>query len=386
MKITVNSVLTFCALCALSVMTPAGVSLAEGNMIQTAAQAEPIPWSEIGAKVAAQYQGDGLSISATEQGALLRCVFQRLEGEATAEGLWLASTAEGVTRDKFRIVARAVGRRSFIADCGLRTADLAAAGRVTTDGNVVRFIRFGVTEEYSVSMDGVQQDFVIQSPPQLLTVHSSLVTSGELRVELEVTGAGVEPAHYGARLVLENSGRNIAYSRLLVVDATGRELPARMEVVSATPSLNPHPSTFNIFVNDTDAVYPIRIDPTFSDENWISMGGIPGASNPVYAAVVDDSGNLYIGGSFTPVGDVIADLIAKWDGNSWSALGSGMNSSVLALAASGNHLYAGGISRRIPGGTDVVLGGDGDDVVIGGSNSDILDGDNGRVDALGCRS
>ena len=25
-------------------------------------------------------------------------------------------------------------------------------------------------------------------------------------------------------------------------------------------------------VNDAGAVYPVRIDPTFSDANWISMG------------------------------------------------------------------------------------------------------------------
>lgn len=40
----------------------------------------------------------------------------------------------------------------------------------------------------------------------------------------------------------------------------------------------------------------------------------------------------------------------------------------------------GGLSGIIAGGTDVILGGDGDDLVIGGSGSDILDGDDGRVD------
>jgi len=34
-------------------------------------------------------------------------------------------------------------------------------------------------------------------------------------------------------------------------------------------------SELALMVNDTDAVYPIRIDPTFSDANWISMGGLP---------------------------------------------------------------------------------------------------------------
>ena len=98
---------------------------------------------------------------------------------------------------------------------------------------------------------------------------------------------------YGARLVLEHSGRKIAYSRLRVTDATGKELPARIEVLSGEPEPG-----LAVVVNDADAVYPVRIDPTFSDANWVSMGGIPGANGDVYAAVVDGSGNLYIGGVF----------------------------------------------------------------------------------------
>src|SRR6266446_2572195 len=51
-----------------------------------------IPWSQIGTKAGADYKGDGLAVSPTAGGARLRCVFQRLEGEATLEGLWLTST------------------------------------------------------------------------------------------------------------------------------------------------------------------------------------------------------------------------------------------------------------------------------------------------------
>src|SRR5262249_45810576 len=152
-------------------------------------------------------------------------------------------------------------------------------------------------------------------------------------VRLAVSGATVEPAAGGARLALENSGRKIAYSRLRVTDATGRELTAGMEVRSVgeegtpggkesrTPALC-HPTgravapsqrvaegeraaMLLVLVNDAEAVYPVRIDPTFSDANWSSMGGFPGVHaefdvyDTVKAAVVDGSGNLYIGGDFT---------------------------------------------------------------------------------------
>ena len=70
-------------------------------------------------------------------------------------------------------------------------------------------------------MDGLRQDFIIEQRP---------VGESPLRVDLAVSGAKVDPAAGGARLVLENSGRKIAYSRLRVTDATGKELTARMEV------------------------------------------------------------------------------------------------------------------------------------------------------------
>jgi hypothetical protein len=401
-----------------------------------------IPWSELGAKAGADYKGDGLAVTPDGDGARLHCAFQHLDGEATREGLWLTSTAINSLKDRFRVVATAVGRRpSMEADevTSLKShsesgnesepctgSPIVRTGTVLVEGKLVRFTRPGLVEEYSVSMDGVRQDFLVPERP---------AGGGDLAVRLAVSGARVEPSAGGAQLVLENCGRKIAYSRLRVTDATGKELTARMEVIGsdgesqrdsiAQPRVASPPATLGqaraqvttlkglhhaahpdrdqkydasplgleissrstprvarrtrnpglmdaipsglsastaerqtktqpegraptlvMLVNDTDAVYPVRIDPTFSDANWISMGGVPGADNLVFAVVADGAGNVYIAGSFTAVGDSLANHIAKWNGNSWSALGSGMsgamNARVSALAVSGNNLYAGG--------------------------------------------
>jgi hypothetical protein len=279
-----------------------------------AKKTEAIPWDQLGAKAGANYQGDGLSVAATEAGARLHCGVQRLDGEATGEGLWLVSTVTNRPDDRFRVVARAVGRQG-----------LSSRGTVTVTGQTVRFAREGLVEEYSVSLDGVRQDFVVLQKP---------AGDGQLKVQLAVNGARVEPAAYGAHLVLEKSGRELAYRRLRATDANGKELPARLEVEPESKI----EVTLAVVVNDAGAAYPVRIDPTFSDANWVSMNsGIPGIDGHVYVAVTDDSGNLYIGGQFT-----FANHLAKWNGSSWSPVGSGMNYVVTALAVSGGTLYAGG--------------------------------------------
>ena len=274
----------------------------QGEPLATTNSPAAIPWSQIGAKAGGDYKGDGLTITTTESGARLQCVFQRLEGEATQQGLWLTSTVTNAVRDRFRVTASEVGRKAAPLNFPQPDSNtrLAGAGKVSISGQTVRFSRPGLTEEYSVSMDGVRQDFVVEQAP-------SNPVAGELMVTLAVTGARVEPAAYGTRLLLRESGRRIAYSRLRAMDATGRELPARIEVCPGAEA------SLAVVVKDAQAVYPVRIDPTFSDANWVSMGGIPGVNAGVYAAVVDGVGNLYIGGDFTIAGNVMANCIGTYN-------------------------------------------------------------------------
>lgn len=79
------------------------------------------------------------------------------------------------------------------------------------------------------------------------------------------------------------------------------------------------------------------------DSQWTDMGGLPGPDGEIHSMVVDRSGNVYVGGDFSAIGNVKANKIAKWDGSSWSPLGSGIDGRlVLSLAVSGTDLYAGG--------------------------------------------
>jgi hypothetical protein len=381
----------------------AALALALTVTASAGTQSAAIPFSDIGVRATANYQGDALGVTATADGARLRCGFQKLEGQATPEGLWLESTKPGGA-GRLRLVAVAVGRggsgarpcapteaassvRSGMSIVTVPQNDQAPLGAPCTHGAAsffdlplltelentfsdvpfyshaapngavaclrqgaptllrngevsvadkrVRFTRPGLTEEYSVCVDGVRQDFIIESPPlnpQRSTLNQS---AGDLRVELALSGARAEATASGARLRLDGSGRALAYSRLRVEDATGRELSARLEVLSA--------GRLVVSVADANATYPVRIDPTFSDADWVSLNpGLPGANGTVRAIAVDGSGNVYAGGDFTFIGTVPASYIAKWDGSAWSSLGSGISGTVYALAVSGTNLYAGG--------------------------------------------
>ncbi len=96
-------------------------------------------------------------------------------------------------------------------------------------------------------------------------------------------------------------------------------------------------------------------------QTWLDVGWIPGSGH-VWALTTFDDGSglaLYAGGRFTLIGGVPANYIAKFDGNQWSPLGSGLGSvtwpfvSALAvfddgngpaLYAAGRFAHAGGVS------------------------------------------
>jgi len=87
---------------------------------------------------------------------------------------------------------------------------------------------------------------------------------------------------------------------------------------------------------------------------WTALGS--GLNGPVDALAVFDDGSgpaLFAGGRFTTAGGIEANRIAKWDGTDWTPLGSGMNDWVRTLAVfddgTGPALYAGGEFTTVDG-------------------------------------
>ena len=106
-------------------------------------------------------------------------------------------------------------------------------------------------------------------------------------------------------------------------------------------------------------VDPLELALGSCSPSWLpTFGGAPGTSQDVLSFVVFDDGGgpaLYVGGFFEAAGGVVARSIAKWDGTSWTPLGSGLSGIVYDLAvfddgggpalhACGTFVSAGGVT------------------------------------------
>ena len=97
----------------------------------------------------------------------------------------------------------------------------------------------------------------------------------------------------------------------------------------------------------------------FDGVSWQPLGGAGAAGLTLGGgkamAVYDDGVGpaLYVGGSFATAGGVEISSVARWEGSTWSNVGMGMPASalhdVLALEVFGGELYAGGMFTQIDG-------------------------------------
>jgi hypothetical protein len=88
---------------------------------------------------------------------------------------------------------------------------------------------------------------------------------------------------------------------------------------------------------------------TNCNDGWHDGVPVNGIAGSVSAIAVDGAGNVYAGGWFKVAGNTFVNNIAKWDGSTWSALGSGTNDGVNSIAISGNDVYIGGVFTEVGG-------------------------------------
>jgi len=93
---------------------------------------------------------------------------------------------------------------------------------------------------------------------------------------------------------------------------------------------------------------PVNYVAKWDGTSWSSLGsGVNQFQYGVVNSIAVSGNNVYVGGFFSEAGGIPVSNIAKWDGTSWSALGNGLDDYVLALTISGNDVYAGGYFHYI---------------------------------------
>ncbi|BDS07542.1 hypothetical protein NT6N_25820 [Oceaniferula spumae] len=136
----------------------------------------------------------------------------------------------------------------------------------------------GVIEWYENNDDGLQHGFDVPSRP-------AGSEPGKLRMRMETKGLTTvaDPANADGLCFTDRKGRALAaYRGLKAWDARGRELTANMYPVA---------TGFEIAVDDSEAVYPVQIDPYFLNLEQImisEMGGTGYANDRFGSAVAID--------------------------------------------------------------------------------------------------
>ncbi|MEL6851015.1 MAG: T9SS type A sorting domain-containing protein, partial [Bacteroidota bacterium] len=79
----------------------------------------------------------------------------------------------------------------------------------------------------------------------------------------------------------------------------------------------------------------------WNGSSWSSVG--TGINNICYALEADGTGNVYAGGAFTNAGGNTAKYIARWDGSNWFSLGTGLGGACRGIGVDGSgQVFAGG--------------------------------------------
>jgi hypothetical protein len=135
-------------------------------------------------------------------------------------------------------------------------------GRMESIGNRITITRgAGISEWYINAANGIEQGFTLQHPP------SPRQSSERLRLVIGIEGdlraRTTLDNKSGLLLATANGAAALRYDHLVVIDCFGRKLPAEI-------GISPQNGDVFLDVDDRNAKYPITIDPTFTQEAFIT--------------------------------------------------------------------------------------------------------------------
>ncbi|MEP7340229.1 MAG: putative Ig domain-containing protein, partial [Acidobacteriota bacterium] len=193
---------------------------------------------------------------------------QQFESYFSENGMWIAQRQAAQPQWQFGMKLTGFGYGDAIMPVGV--------GEISTQGERIEIRKSQITEWYVNKPDGLEQGFTLSAPP-------TSKRNGRLRLNLNVTGELHAKAAANGQSLLLKDGRGravVSYDHLAAWDANHKPLPATMSVNGSEIALE---------VDDAGAVYPVTIDPTFTQFNKLTASD--GAANDHFGDSVAISGD-----------------------------------------------------------------------------------------------
>ena len=199
--------------------------------------------------------------------------------------------------------------------------DQLALGNVdpVINGDRVEY-RFGdITEWYVNGEAGLEQGFDLEKRPADTNSSESGTVERPLRFDIgfqTVLRTVIGSDQQSVQFVDETGMAVYTYDKLFVYDATGRQLKAWIEPVEELGTESRVGNSVAIRVDDTGAVYPIVVDPTFSQQQQLTASD--GAASDKFGASVAVSGDTAIVGATSANSDKGAAYVFVRSGTTWT--------------------------------------------------------------------
>lgn len=161
----------------------------------------------------------------------------------------------------------------------------ASLAQLQPDQNRMEFNRHTLTEWYVNSEQGLEQGFTIPSRLPGARADTPLILTfslnGNLIPTLTTNGTAIDFTTSGGVRVLR-------YSDLYAYDSTGKDLPAHLALSGCNTKQSTSTCLMQLVVDDSNAIYPITIDPLITLPDWAVESNQAGASMGIAVSTAGD--------------------------------------------------------------------------------------------------
>jgi hypothetical protein len=151
------------------------------------------------------------------------------------------------------------------------------SSQITNDNNKIIFQRDKNTQEwYKNSDQGLEQGFTINTKP---AGTGKLTLFGNLKTNLQASSTS-------DKIDFDSNGKKVfQYGNLTVTDSLGKKIPAKISYAD---------KQIKLIIDDSQAVYPITVDPLASSPSWSASGAIISSDYGFSIATGDIKHNGYV--------------------------------------------------------------------------------------------